>query len=100
MINPSSNVCRKCGLQWAIFIPRDVVGLISSAIQVDDISSDILFSLIVFRRGQSKLYWTSGSAFMLMPYGPTIFVFQRIKNDYLHIQQAVSMSQMPGCMFI
>ena len=28
MMNPSSYVCKKCALQWAIFLPRDVGGLI------------------------------------------------------------------------
>ena len=69
-MNPFFDVCKKRASQWAIFLPRDVVGLI----YVLNLSNLIISVWITpffsaqscFKCGQS-IYWNGNSAFMLMP---------------------------------
>ena len=69
MMNPFFDVCKKRASQWAIFLPRDVVGLIYVLIL-----SNLIISVQItpffsawscFKCGQS-IYWNGNSAFMLI----------------------------------
>ena len=101
MINPSSNVFKVCLIVGRLHTKRCCRSdPFSSVIQADDISSDILFCFLCLD-GDNPSYIGPGVVHLcLMPYGPTIVVFQCAKSDYFHIQQVVLMLQIPGCSFI
>ena len=96
MMNPSSDVCKKCALQWAIFVPRYFVGLIHvlplSIFYHISLDYSIHFCVGHVQMGTTQALLEQGDMHLCLCHvTQATAVSQHINNDYLCVEQVVSM---------